>query len=274
MQNDTKISERRACQLVGLSRTVLHYESKAQPANLKLQARLIELAGERRRFGYRRLHALLRREGVLANHKRIYRLYREAGLAVRRRKRRHGVAVERQRLESSLGLNQVWSMDFVSDALANGRRIKVLTIVDDFSKEAVDLVADFGISGMYVTRVLDQAARFRGYPRAIRTDQGPEFTGKALDQWAYKHGVQLKMIQAGKPTQNAFIESFNGRFRDECLNDHWFTSLAEARILIAAWRQDYNQCRPHSALGYQTPAEFAANHREITSVSPTEKERI
>ena len=274
MQNDTKISERRACQLVGLSRTVLHYESKAQPANRQLQARLIELAGERRRFGYRRLHALVRREGVLANHKRIYRLYREAGLAVRRRKRRHGVAVERQTLESSLELNQVWSMDFVSDALANGRRIKVLTIVDDFSKEAIDLVADFGISGQYVTRVLDQAARFRGYPKAIRTDQGPEFTGKALDQWAYKHRIQLKMIQAGKPTQNAFIESFNGRFRDECLNDHWFTTLAEARILIAAWRQDYNQCRPHSTLGYQTPAEFAAKHRGITSALPTEKERL
>ena len=125
-----------------------------------------------------------------------------------------------------------------------------------------------------MTRALDQAARFRGYPKAIRTDQGPEFTGKALDQWAYRHVVQLKMIQAGKPTQNAFIESFNGRFRDECLNDHWFTTLAEARILISAWRQDYNQCRPHSALDYLTPAEFAAKHRPATPVSPIEKERL
>ena len=274
MQKGTRISERRACQLVGLSRTVLHYESKAQPDNEHLQARLIELAGERRRFGYRRLHALVRREGVRANHKRIYRLYREAGLAVRRRRKRHGVAIERQVLERPAGPNQVWSMDFVSDALANGRRIKVLTIVDDYSKEAIDLVADFGISGLYVTRALDQAARFRGYPKAIRTDQGPEFTGKALDQWAYRHGVQLKMIQAGKPTQNAFIESFNGRFRDECLNDHWFTTLAEARILISAWRQDYNQCRPHSALDYLTPAEFAAKHRTTTPVSPIEKESL
>ena len=274
MQKGTRISERRACQLVGLSRTVLHYESKAQPDNEHLQARLIELAGERRRFGYRRLHALVRREGVRANHKRIYRLYRKAGLAVRRRRKRHGVAIERQVLERPAGPNQVWSMDFVSDALANGRRIKVLTIVDDYSKEAIDLVADFGISGLYVTRALDQAARFRGYPKAIRTDQGPEFTGKALDQWAYRHGVQLKMIQAGKPTQNAFIESFNGRFRDECLNDHWFTTLAEARILISAWRQDYNQCRPHSALDYLTPAEFAAKHRTTTPVSPIEKESL
>ena len=272
MQESTKISERRACQLVGLSRTVLHYASKAQPENEQLQARLVELAGERRRFGYRRLHALVRREGVSVNHKRLYRLYSDAGLTVRRRKRRHGVAVERQALALPSGPNDVWSMDFVSDALASGRRIKVLTIVDDFSKESVDLAVDFGISGQYVTRVLDQAARFRGYPKAIRTDQGPEFTGKALDQWACRHGVQLKLIQAGKPTQNAFIESFNGRFRDECLNDHWFTSLAEARILIAAWRQDYNQHRPHSALDYQTPAEFAAKHRTTRSDLPVAEE--
>jgi putative transposase len=272
MQESTKISERRACQLVGLSRTVLHYASKAQPENEQLQARLVELAGERRRFGYRRLHALVRREGVSVNHKRLYRLYSDAGLTVRRRKKRHGVAVERQALELPSGPNDVWSMDFVSDALASGRRIKVLTIVDDFSKESVDLAVDFGISGHYVTRVLDQAARFRGYPKAIRTDQGPEFTGQALDQWACQHGVQLKLIQAGKPTQNAFIESFNGRFRDECLNDHWFTSLAEARILIAAWRRDYNQQRPHSSLDYQTPAEFAAKHRTTCPVLPAEEE--
>ena len=215
MRESTTISERRACLLAGLSRTVLHYESKVQPENEQLQARLVELAGERRRFGYRRLHALVRREGVQVNHKRIYRLYSDAGLSVRCSKKRHGVAVERQALELPSSPNQVWSMDFVSDALANGRRIKVLTIVDDFSKGAIDLTVDFGISGHYVTRVLDQAARFRGYPKAIRTDQGPEFTGKALDQWAYQHGVQLKLIQAGKPTQNAFIESFNGRFRDE-----------------------------------------------------------
>lgn len=274
MQEVTEISERRACQLVGLSRTVLHYESKACSENEQLKSRLVELAGERRRFGYRRLHALIRREGVQANHKRIYRLYRAAGLAVRRRRKRHGVAIERNPLTLPFRPNEVWSMDFVSDALASGRRIKVLTIVDDFSKEVVDLAVDFGISGQYVTRVLDQAARFRGYPKAIRTDQGPEFTGKALDQWAYNNGVQLKLIQAGKPTQNAFIESFNGRFRDECLNDHWFTSLFEARILIASWRRDYNQHRPHSALEYQTPAEFAARYREKLSDQPTEKERL
>lgn len=271
MRESTTISERRACLLVGLSRTVQHYESTVQPKNEELQARLVELAGERRRFGYRRLHALVRREGIQVNHKRIYRLYSDAGLSVRRRKKRHGVAVERQALELPSAPNQVWSMDFVSDALANGRRIKVLTIVDDFSKEVIDLAVDFGISGHYVTRVLDQAARFRGYPKAIRTDQGPEFTGKALDQWGCEHGVQLKLIQAGKPTQNAFIESFNGRFRDECLNDHWFTSLPQARILIAAWRRDYNQHRPHSSLDYLTPAEFAAKHRSSDPDDPVGK---
>ena len=233
MQEKTKISECRACLLVGLSRTVLHYQSKAQPENEQLQGRMVELAGERRRFGYRRLHALLRREGVEANHQRVFRLYQDAGLAVKRRRKRHGVAVEREQLALPSRPNEVWSMDFVSDALTNGRRIKVLTIVDDFTKESVDLVAEHGISGHHVVRVLQRAAQFRGLPSAIRTDQGPELTGKALDQWAYQNGVQLKLIE-GKPTQNAYIESFNGRFRDECLNDHWFTSLADARIRIAA----------------------------------------
>jgi putative transposase len=267
MREQTSISERRACELAGISRTVLHYEPEGQPENAALQGRIVELAQERRRFGYRRIHALLRREGVEANHKRVFRLYQEAGLAVRRRRKRHGVAVEREKLGLPSRPNEVWSMDFVSDALAGGRRIKALTIVDDFTKESVDIVADHGISGQYVTRVLDRAVRFRGLPAAIRTDQGPEFTGHALDQWAYRNGVQLKLIEPGKPTQNAYIESFNGRFRDECLNEHWFTSLAEARILIAAWRRDYNENRPHSALGYQTPGEYAARYRSDGSAS-------
>lgn len=272
MQDRTAISECRACSLVGLSRTVLHYKPTLSVDNETLQQRLVALAGERRRFGYRRLHALLRREGVHANHKRVYRIYRVAGLAVRRRRKREGVAVDREPLQLPNGPNQIWSMDFVFDALASGRRIKCLTIVDDFTKEAVDVVADHSIGGVHLTRILDRAARFRGYPDAIRTDQGPEFTGKALDQWAYLHGVQLKLIQAGKPTQNAYIESFNGKFRDECLNDHWFTSIHHARQLIAEWRRDYNEQRPHSALGYQTPAEVAAQHRSnpINSASPTE----
>ncbi len=164
------ISARRACRLVGLSRSVLHYESKPDHENEALTARLVELAHERRWFGYRRLHALVEREGIHANHKRVLRLYREAGLAVRRLRRRHGVMIEREQLVLPSGPNEVWSIDFVMDALSNGRRLKCLTIVDDFTKEAVDIVVDHGISGLYVARALDRAARFRGYPKALRTD--------------------------------------------------------------------------------------------------------
>lgn len=259
----TAISERRACRLVGISRTVLHYAPRMSESNAQLGERIGELAAQRRRFGYRRIHALLRREGRQANHKRVYRLYRLAGLAVARRRKRARVAVEREPLLLPMRPNEVWSMDFVMDALSSGRRLKCLTVVDDFTKEALELVLDHSISGEYVTRALDQVVRFRGAPRAIRTDQGPEFTGRALDQWAYRHGVDLKLTQPGKPTQNAYIESFNGKFRDECLNEHWFATLAEARVLINAWRRDYNERRPHSALQYQTPAEFAARARTL-----------
>ena len=272
MRKATTISARRACRLVGLARTVLSYEPKADPSDAVLEQRLTELAHERRRFGYRRLHVLVRREGITVNHKRVWRLYQKAGLAVRRRRRRRGVVVDREPLTMPTAPNQVWSMDFVMDALSSGRRMKCLTIVDDFTKEAVDIVPDHSIPGLYVTRVLDQAAQFRGLPMAIRTDQGPEFTGRALDQWAYHHGVQLKLIAPGKPTQNAFIESFNGRFRDECLNDHWFESLHAARAIISAWRRDYNEERPHSALSYRTPAEFAAQHRQRGTLKPSTEE--
>ncbi|MET0116407.1 MAG: IS3 family transposase [Sedimenticola sp.] len=261
MRSGTTISERRACELVGIYRSTLRYEAKQKAETVALRSRIVELAQERRRFGYRRIHALLRREGHEVNHKRVYWLYSEANLPVKRRKKRKGVMVPREPLELPMQRNEVWSMDFVMDSLANGRRMKILTIVDDCTKEAIDLVADFGISGQYVTRILDQAARFQGYPKAVRTDQGPEFTGKALDQWAYEHGVQLKLIQPGKPTQNAFIESFNGKFRDECLNEHWFHTLSHARAVIKQWRTDYNECRPHSMLGYRTPAEAAKELR-------------
>ncbi len=255
------ISERRACGLVGISRTVLHYDPKVALGNEQLKARIVQLATERRRFGYRRIHALVAREGIRANHKRIYRLYTQANLAVRRRKKRRGLEVDREALVLPRRPNDTWSMDFVMDTFATGRRLKCLTIVDDCTKEAVDIVADTSIPGQYVARVLDRVAQFRGYPKAIRTDQGPEFTCRALDQWAYRNGVQLKLIQPGKPTQNAYIESFNGRFRDECLNDHWFLTLEHARAIIATWRRDYNESRPHSSLGYMTPAEFARSVR-------------
>lgn len=255
---------------MGLSRSVICYHSVKRQDDEALTQRLVELANERRRFGYRRLHALLRREGYDINHKRIFRLYQEAKLAVRQRKRRKGIAVEREPLELPAMANQVWSMDFVMDSLANGRRLKTLTIVDDFTKEALDIPVAHSICGEHVVRTLDAIAQFRGYPAAVRTDQGPEFTGKALDRWAYLNGVELKLIQPGKPTQNAYVESFNGKFRDECLNEHWFEDLAHARQVIADWRKDYNEHRPHSSLDYQTPAAFAAQRRERESTATHE----
>jgi len=261
MRAKNGISERRACGLIGVSRTVLHYAARPETGNAIVRSRMIALAAERRRFGYRRIHVMLRREGQCVNVKRVYRLYCQERLQVQRRRKRRGVAVERRPLTVPDRPNQVWSIDFVSDSLETGRRIKCLTIVDDFTKEAVDIVLDHGISGQYVTRVLDAAARFRELPRTIRTDQGPEFTGKAMDAWAYQRGIELRLIEAGKPTQNAYVESFNGKFRDECLNEHWFRTLAEARAAVAAWRADYNQGRPHSSLEYLTPAEFAAAWR-------------
>ncbi len=238
MQSQTAISERQACALVGIYRSTLRYQSRLSEHDFALSGRIIELAQERRRFGYRRIHALLRHQGVEVNHKRVSRLYQAAELAVKRRKRRKGVMVPREPLALPTKRNELWSMDFVMVALASGRRIKVLIVVDDCTMEAVDLVADFGISGHYVTRILEQVARFRGYPKAVRTDQGPEFSGRTLDQWAYQHGVRLKLIQPGKTTQNAFIESFNSKFRDECLNEHWFHTLDHARVVINQWRKD------------------------------------
>jgi putative transposase len=266
MRAKTNLSERRACALIGLSRTVLHYV--AQPTDDTLQRRLIELAGERRRFGYRRLHTLLEREGFEANHKRVHRLYRQAGLAVRRRRKRDRVAVERRPLQVPPGPNHTWSMDFVFDALANRRPIKCLTVVDDCTKEAVEILVAKRINGQGVADALDAVCRFRGYPATIRTDQGPEFTGRALDQWAHANSVTLTLTQPGKPTQNAYIESFNGKFRDECLNEQWFTSLDHAKAVIATWRRDYNELRPHSSIGNRTPSEFAATLREQGLLSP------
>jgi len=197
-----RVSERKACSVIGLSRATLRYQPKPSLEDPMLSDRIRSIAYERRRFGYRRVHQMLRREGTEVNHKKVYPLYREAGLAVRKRKRKrhHGVMVERQPLMLPEAPNHTWSMDFVMDALATGRRIKCLTIVDDFTKECLDIPVAMGISGNQVVRTLDAIAAFRGYPKAIRTDQGPEFTSKVLDQWAYDNGVELKLIQPGKPT--------------------------------------------------------------------------
>jgi putative transposase len=255
------MSERRACRLAGLSRDAFRHPPIPSVETQTLSTRIVELAQVRRRFGYRRLHDLLRPEFPAVNHKRVYRLYSEANLAVRKRKKAKRPPGERQRLHAADALNAVWSLDFVSDALANGRRLKCLTIADDFSHECVDIAVDHGISGTYVTRLLDQAACFRGYPRIVRTDNGPEFTSRAFIAWAQQHGIEHVLIDPGKPMQNGYIESFNGKFRDECLNEHWFTSLSQAREVIAEWRRDYNEVRPHSSCGRIPPAQFAVLHR-------------
>lgn len=255
------MSERHACRLVGLSRDSYRNAPVASAQTEALKAKIVEIAHARRRFGYRRVHDLLRADFPGVNHKRVYRLYSDANLAVRKRKKVRRPPAERTPLNIATKVNEVWSMDFVSDSLANGRRLKCLTVADDFSHEAVDIAVDYGISGQYVTRLLDQSALFRGYPAAVRTDNGPEFTSRAFIAWAQGHGIRHILIEPGRPMQNGYIESFNGKFRDECLNEHWFTSLAQARQVIADWRRDYNEVRPHSSCGRIPPAQFAANHR-------------
>jgi putative transposase len=228
MIQDHQLSERHACRLVGLSRDSYRNPPQSDQLTRDLCARIVDIAHVRRRFGYRRIHDLLRPEFPQVNHKRVYRLYRDANLAVRRRKKAKRPLNERVPLQLAQTVNEVWSMDFVSDSLSNGRRIKCLTVADDFSHECVDIAVDYGISGQYVTRLLDQAAIFRGYPLAVRTDNGPEFTSRAFMAWAAAHGVRHILIQPGRPMQNGYIESFNGKFRDECLNEQWFETLPQA----------------------------------------------
>ena len=257
-----QLSERRACRLVGLSRDSFRNPHMASEQTQALRCRIVDIAHQRRRFGYRRVHDLLRRDFPGVNHKRVYRLYREANLAVRKRKKSKRPLNERVPLQLAKAVNEVWSMDFVSDSLSNGRRLKYLTVADDFSHECVDIAVDFGISGEYVTRLLDRAAVFRGYPDMVRTDNGPEFTSRVFMAWAQTHGIRHILIQPGRPMQNGYIESFNGKFRDEHLNESWFETLQQARNAASIWKQDYNQVRPHSSVGRIPPAEFAHLHRQ------------
>ena len=258
---DKGLSERQACRLVGISTSVLRYQPR-EDSNQPLRERLKELAGQHRRHGYRMLHGRLTNEGWSINVKRTYRLYCEEGLTVRKRRRKKLPTCERQPLVRPEQPNEVWSMDFVFDELANGRKVKTLTVVDDCTKESVQIIADTSIPALYVTRVLDQVKADRGLPKVIRTDNGPEFAGHKMLDWAVRNGVELRFIQPGKPVQNAYIESFNSRFRDECLSQHWFASLSHMRSIIDNWRHDYNHYRPHSTLGYVPPAKFAAQCRQ------------
>jgi putative transposase len=221
---------------------------------------------ERPRFGYRRLHLLLRRAGFEVNHKRVYRLYRMEGLTVRVKRRKRLAASPRVAPPRPTHAGQRWSMDFVCDHTAEGLRFRVLTIVDDFSRRSPGLLVERSIGGGHVARFLDAIARVDGYPGAIVIDNGPEFISNALDQWAHSHEVRLHFIRPGHPVENAFIESFNGKFRDECLNTNWFHSLAEARETVAQWLEDYNQRRPHSSLGGLTPTEFERAQERTSAV--------
>lgn len=251
-----EVSQRRACQVIGADRTSMRYRS-VRPDDAALRARLRELAAVRRRFGYRRLWLLLRREGVLVNRKKLRRLYREERLQVRRRGGRKRALGTRSPITMPLGPNQRWSLDFVSDTLADSRRFRMLAVVDDFTRECLTLVADTSLSGVRVGRELDAIIARRGSPQTIVSDNGTEFTSMAILRWSQEAGIDWHYIAPGKPTQNAFIESFNGRLRDELLNETLFSSLDHAREALADWKDDYNTVRPHSAIGNVPPAIYA-----------------
>ncbi len=251
-----EVSQRRACRTIEADRTSMRYRS-IRPDDAALRARLRELASERRRFGYRRLQILLRREGTRVNHKKLRRLYREERLQVRRRGGRKRALGTRAPMAVPQGPNQRWSMDFVSDQLSDGRRFRIMTLVDDFTRECLALVADTSISGLRVTRELDKVIAVRVRPAMCVSDNGTELTSMAILAWSQQLRIEWHYIAPGKPTQNAFIESFNGKLRDELLNDTIFASLDDARVALANWKTDYNTVRPHSALGNVPPTTFA-----------------
>lgn len=257
LQAHYDISETRGCRVVQMYRSTFRYESKAKDQTL-LKMRIKEIAATRVRYGYKRIHILLKREGWQINHKRVYRIYRESGLNLRhksKRKRASGIRIPREDVTSR---NECWAMDFVSDSLYNGKRFRALTIIDIYTRECCGIHANQRIRGEQVVDELDRITARRGYPKKIRVDNGPEFISKALDAWAYHNEVKLDFSRPGKPTDNAFIESFNGSLRDECLNTNWFLSIDDARDKLETWQNDYNEYRPHSSLNNLTPAEYAA----------------
>jgi len=265
-----EVSERRACELNHIDRSSYRYQPQPD-RNADLRQKLTALAREKPRWGYRRLAVLLERQGETVNPKRLFRVYQQAGLGVRRRERKR---LDRDAATMPLFVrpNQEWSMDFVSDALANGRALRALTVVDNFTKEAPAIEVDCSLSAPRMTRVLDKIIEARGTaPESIRIDNGPEFTSRCFLAWAEQRGIRLVHIQPGKPTQNSFIENFNGRFRDECSNANWFENLADAKRKIEAWRVEYNEARPHTSLAYRTPAEFARQWSPSSSTTVVEQ---
>ena len=250
------LSERRGLRVVRMSASALRYEPRPD-RNPVLRERIVALAQRHRRYGVGMIYLKLRQAGELVNYKRVERLYRLEKLHIRRRRRKKIPVADRQPLIRPGQANEIWSMDFVFDRIATGRTLKCLTIVDDATHEAVAVVPEHAIGGDHLTRILDAVCSQRGQPQRIRSDNGPEFTGKAMLTWAYRQGIALKLIEPGKPNQNAYVESFNGRLRDECLNEHWFTSLPHAQAVIEAWRREYNEERPKKSLGGLTPAAYA-----------------
>jgi putative transposase len=268
LQERFELSERRACGLVGIARASHRYRARPD-ANAGLRKRLRELAEERRRFGYRRLHVMVRREGIEVNRKRVERLYREEHLSLRgprRRKRRSALRIVQP---TPVAPNERWSMDFVTDSFFNGRRFRVFTLVDDFTRESLALVPDVCLTGKRVAQALAQVVRERGVPQVIVSDNGPEFISRALEEWEFAEGIRHQFIRPGKPVENAYIESFNGRLRDEFLNENLFFSIDDARLKLEAWRIDYNTVRPHGRLGQRTPQAYAKLHRETILNSPS-----
>lgn len=254
-----EMSERRACRVIGVDRKMVRYRC-TKAGDEELRARIKALAHERRRFGYRRIHILLRREGNVVNRKRVQRIYREERLMVRRRGGRKRALGMRAPMTTPDRPNACWSLDFVHDQMTDGRRFRILAVVDNCTRECLALVADTSISGVRVARELDRIIAWRGRPDMVTSDNGTELTSNAILRWADERSIGWQYIQPGKPQQNAFSESFNGRLRDECLNVEWFRTRREARIVIEAWRRHYNAVRPHSSLNYLTPLQFSQQH--------------
>jgi putative transposase len=267
-------SQRNALRIVGLSFSTYRYESRRRDETA-LKMRIKEITETRVHYGYRRVHVMLRREGHQDNVKRVYRLYRQEGLSLRlKRPRRNKAAKLRQPKQIAFAINEVWSMDFVADALFDGRKLRMLTVVDCYTRECLAIDVGQSLKGEDVVNTLNKICAERGLPGAIKTDNGSEFISKAMDKWAYERRVELDFSRPGKPTDNARVESFNGRLRQECLNAHWFLSMEDARDKIAAWRTYYNESRPHSALDWATPAEFARNCRLEPAIAIPEEPEV
>jgi putative transposase len=260
------LSQRRACGLVEVSRTVIHYKARISALNEALRNKLRTLSVKHKRWGVWMMNRILRREGFRVNHKRVERLYRLEGLSLRIRRRKKIRSVSRAEIPVATKPNERWSMDFVHDKLWNGRAIRCLTLVDKFTRECLAIEVDLSLGGERVKRVMEHLGSIRGLPKSITVDNGPEFISRVMDEWAYRNGVELAFSRPGKPTDNAYIESFNGKFRKECLNSHYFSTLAEARLIIENWRFEYNSVRPHRSLKGLTPDQALKNFNGITNL--------